>query len=52
MPSCEVNRWGAPRNLLRLSLEAEDILNAAKRQNIGPRTYRPREGVDVKIRRA
>lgn len=43
------NDWGDLRNQLLLSFEVENVLNAVESRNIGPTTYRTRDGIDIKL---
>jgi hypothetical protein len=43
------NEWGDLRNQLLLTFEVENVLNAVEMRNIGPTTYRTRDGIDIKL---
>jgi hypothetical protein len=43
------NDWGDLRNQLLLTFEVENVLNAVELRNIGPTTYRTRDGIDIKL---
>jgi hypothetical protein len=43
------NQWGDLRNQLLLTVEVENVLNAVEMRDMGPTTYRTRDGIDIKL---